>query len=127
MPSRVDSLDTAPRVFGTMRHAGGYARGTRRLRAAATMGVGRVPHLHGLVRTALQGVDVGSIEAGSHTFVVRIWLERAGKEKAWRGSITHVLTEERHHFVELADVVGVIRSYLGTGEGPPQRADRTDR
>jgi hypothetical protein len=91
------------------------------------MGAGRVPHLQGRVRTALQGVDVGSIEAGSHTFVLRIWLERAGDEKAWRGSITHVLTQERHHFVELADIVGLMRPYLRTGEEPPQRAGRTDR
>jgi hypothetical protein len=57
---------------------------------------------------------VGSIEARSHAFVIRIWLERAGGEATWRGHITHVATEDRQHFGELTEIVAFIRPYLET-------------
>jgi hypothetical protein len=65
---------------------------------------------------------VGSIDARGHAFVIRIWLERAGQEKAWRGYIMHIITEERHHFEDLTEIVRFIQTHLerdgAAGEQP---------
>jgi hypothetical protein len=57
-------------------------------------------------------IDVGGIEPRSHTFVIRIWLERAGEEKAWRGHITDVVTGQRDHFAGLTAILDFVQSRL---------------
>lgn len=64
------------------------------------------------------------IEAHTHSFVIRIWLEEpadgAGTAR-WRGHITHVLTGERRYLQDLDDVSAFIAPYIeemGDGENP---------
>jgi hypothetical protein len=59
---------------------------------------------------------VGSIQPRSHAFVIRVWLERAEEEEVWRGYITHLETEARHHFVELSEIARFIGEHLQHGE-----------
>lgn len=51
----------------------------------------------------------------SHAFVVRLWLEPSGQAGGWRGHITHVESEERRHFAELYQIVGLIEEFLEPG------------
>ncbi len=55
------------------------------------------------------------IESGSHSFIVRIWIEETAEEAGtaiWRGHITHLLTGERRYFQDL-DAMGLfIALYL---------------
>lgn len=59
------------------------------------------------------GMD--SLEATSHPFVVRIWLEESAQEAhraAWRGHITHVPSGERRYFQRLDDMASFVALYL---------------
>ena len=55
------------------------------------------------------------VEATTHSFIVKIWLEeteaKAGRG-AWRGHITHVPSYERRYFENLNDIALVIAPYL---------------
>jgi hypothetical protein len=58
---------------------------------------------------------VESIEATSHPFVVRIWLEENAREARgarWRGHITHVPSGERQYLAKLDDIVQFMVPYL---------------
>jgi hypothetical protein len=64
------------------------------------------------------------IEAHTHSFVIRIWLEEpedgVGTPR-WRGHITHSLTGERRYLQDLDDVSAFIAPYIaemGGGEKP---------
>lgn len=53
-----------------------------------------------------------SSETEAHSFVVRLWRERAGNGgplHLWRGTIDHVGSGTRHHFRELESIVSFIR------------------
>ena len=56
-----------------------------------------------------------SLEATSHPFVVRIWLEESAEEArraTWRGHITHVPSGVRRYVHSLADITAFIGPYL---------------
>jgi hypothetical protein len=55
------------------------------------------------------------IQATSHPFVVRIWLEEsaeAGHHATWRGHITHVPSGERRYLRSLDDMASFVAPYL---------------
>lgn len=56
-----------------------------------------------------------SIEANTHSFIVKIWLEEtpqgAGSAQ-WRGHITHVPTGRRRHLKDLNDAALFLIPYL---------------
>jgi len=54
---------------------------------------------------------VGSIEAGSHAFVIRIWVEE-GARAAWRGHVTHVASGAHRYFAELGEMVEFVRPFV---------------
>jgi len=56
-----------------------------------------------------------SLEATSHPFIVRIWLEESaeGRQRAvWRGHITHVPSGERRYLYSLDDMASFVALYL---------------
>jgi hypothetical protein len=59
------------------------------------------------------GID--SLEATSHPFIVRIWLEDSADEihpATWRGHITHVPSGERRYLHSLDDMACFVAPYL---------------
>lgn len=58
------------------------------------------------------------MEAGSHAFVVRIWVEE-GTRPTWRGHVTHVQSGERRSFGDLQEMVAFITPYLEALRAPP--------
>jgi hypothetical protein len=77
-----------------------------------------LPNSHGPENARHQESDVGSFEARSHSFVIRMWIEQAGEESIWRGHITQVVTGKRHHFVELTQILSFIRTCLQPSDTP---------
>lgn len=70
---------------------------------------------HSPLRRTLSDRSMDSIEATSHPFVVRIWLEETAEEAGqaiWRGHITHVPSGERRYLKELDDIAIFIMPYL---------------
>jgi hypothetical protein len=68
-------------------------------------------------------IAMDSIEATSHPFIVRIWLEETPEEAGqavWRGHITHVPSGTRRYLKSLEDITAFIVSYL---EGMGVRAE----
>lgn len=70
-------------------------------------------------------------ERTTHSFIVRIWLERVaeeGEEQIWRGHITHVPGGERIAFDHLEELNAFIASFLerprGSGSGGRHRRSR---
>ena len=67
-------------------------------------------------------VIMASAEYGSHSFIVRFWLEETAEEAgraSWRGYVTHALSGERYCLRELEDVIFFILPYLeGLGVKP---------
>jgi hypothetical protein len=56
-----------------------------------------------------------SLEATSHPFVIRIWLEESAQEAqwaTWRGHITHVPSGERCYIQDLDQIQNFIIPYL---------------
>jgi len=54
-------------------------------------------------------------EAGTHSFVIKIWQEATADEAGqviWRGHITHVPGGERRYLKELTEIVSFIKPYL---------------
>ncbi|MFL7792788.1 MAG: hypothetical protein AB8I69_11660 [Anaerolineae bacterium] len=54
-------------------------------------------------------------EDNTHSFVVKIWLERTAKEisnAAWRGHVTHVPSGERCYIKNLHEILSFIAPYL---------------
>jgi hypothetical protein len=57
----------------------------------------------------------------THSFVVRIWLERSadgGEELKWRGKITHLPGDESQSFNNLDRIVDFIRAFLNDAAPP---------
>jgi len=53
-----------------------------------------------------------------HTFLVRLWRDRAGGE--WLGQVTHIQTGRRHAFRRLHDLLAPIEAAAaGLGDDPP--------
>ncbi len=60
---------------------------------------------------------MNSFERNTHSFIVKIWLERAadGQRRAlWRGYITHVHSRRRQYFQDLDTLIDFIAHYLET-------------
>jgi biotin carboxylase len=60
-------------------------------------------------------VGMDSLEATSHPFVVRIWLEDSAGEAhraTWRGHITHVPSGARRYLHSLDDMASFVAPYL---------------
>jgi hypothetical protein len=58
---------------------------------------------------------MGAIEPGSHSFIVKVWLEESGPGSprgSWRGYITHVADNERRYLENLSEILLFIRPYL---------------
>ena len=59
-------------------------------------------------------------EREAHSFVIRIWRENREEKNApdvLRGWITHVQSERRHYFQDVADIKPIIASYLTVDTG----------
>jgi len=62
-------------------------------------------------------------EAGSQSFIIKIWLEESADETGhviWRGHITHVPSGKRHYIQDLNAIPLFIKPYLekmGTRSG----------
>ena len=55
------------------------------------------------------------LESGTHSFVIRIWIEETRGEAGrilWRGHITHVPTRKQHYILDVADIIAFILPYL---------------
>ena len=55
-------------------------------------------------------------------FLVNLWFESDEHElrrTAWRGSVEHLMTQQRRYFTEIVDLVTFLTSY-------PRKADRED-
>lgn len=53
----------------------------------------------------------------SHSFVMRLWQEWGDSEHSvgvWRGSITHVETQNRHYFQTFTQLVHILATYIDT-------------
>jgi hypothetical protein len=60
-------------------------------------------------------LDKDSLEATSHPFVVRVWLEESAEEAhraTWRGHITHVPSGKRCYLHSLDDITAFVARYL---------------
>lgn len=56
-----------------------------------------------------------SIEYGTHSFVIKIWIEevpKGGHKGQWRGYITHVNSQDRYYLAGLEDILSYIAPYL---------------
>ena len=56
-----------------------------------------------------------TVEQAAQTFIVKVWREERvdeGQRVAWRGSITHVPSGDRHYFGKLSEIVSFIAPYL---------------
>lgn len=53
-----------------------------------------------------------AIEANTHAFVVKLWLEGEKAPPTWRGHVTHVVTGERKHVSNSDQVARFIDRYL---------------
>jgi hypothetical protein len=66
-------------------------------------------------------------EDKSHSFMIRIWLERTVEETGyakWRGHITHVYSGERRYVENLNGITAFIATYLermGADDNPKFR------
>jgi hypothetical protein len=60
-----------------------------------------------------------SFESGTHSFVVRIWLEEAaaGRPLRWRGHITHIPSDRRQYVESLEGLVDFIEPYIQNWDG----------
>ena len=59
--------------------------------------------------------DMASLEATSHPFFVRIWLEEGANDAhpaTWRGHITHVPSGRRQYLKDLDSIPTFIAPYL---------------
>jgi len=60
------------------------------------------------------------------SFLVSLWLEPDSNEEhilAWRGSVVHLVTQQRRYFTELVDLVAFLAAFAGTpgrGDGDPR-------
>jgi hypothetical protein len=57
---------------------------------------------------------MATIEANTHAFVVKVWLEETAAETGypvWRGHVTHVASNQQQHFTYLGDVTRFILAY----------------
>jgi hypothetical protein len=71
--------------------------------------------VHFVPRPNPKPVGMDSLEATSHPFVIRIWLEESIEEAhraTWRGHITHVPSGERRYLQDLDDMTAFIAPYL---------------
>lgn len=60
------------------------------------------------------------LEANTHAFIVKVWLEQAEDDTGratFRGHVTHAMTGQRHAIKRLRDIPRVIASYLEQGPG----------
>ena len=74
--------------------------------------------------------DMASLEATSHPFLVRVWLEEGADDAnpaTWRGHITHVPSGRRRYLEDLGEIVAFIKFYLEEmGVQFPCRSGRND-
>ena len=59
--------------------------------------------------------DMASLEATSHPFLIRVWLEEAGDDAhpaTWSGHITHVPSGRRRYLKDLDSIAAFIAPYL---------------
>lgn len=64
---------------------------------------------------AVRNITLEQIEASTHPFIIRIWLEEAAYEShpaTWRGHITHVPSGKRRYLKDLDDIIDFIAPYL---------------
>lgn len=61
-------------------------------------------------------------------FLVNLWFESLEPDEArpvaWRGSVVHLMTQERRYFTEIVDLVTFLRAYTPRSslEGPDRGA-----
>ena len=58
---------------------------------------------------------MGGVARHKDAFLVNLWFESSeGGESqpvAWRGSVVHLMTQERRYFTEIVDLVTFLRTY----------------
>ncbi len=70
---------------------------------------------------------MASIQPDTHSFVVKVWLERAAGDRsppAWRGRITHVPSGQTHSFTDLGEIGVFVGPYLEQGGAQPAQTGR---
>jgi hypothetical protein len=69
-------------------------------------------------------------------FLVNLWFESRGhgnqQSTEWRGSVEHLMTQQRRYFTEIVDLVAFLTEYTRkndarTGTQPPQTGDESPR
>ena len=56
-----------------------------------------------------------SVESNTHVFVIKVWVEEQASAQhagTWRGHITHVMSGQREHLDQLAQVQAFMVPYL---------------
>lgn len=56
-----------------------------------------------------------SLEPGAQSFIVKVWVEdstETGGQGAWRGHITHVLSQQRRYLKNLGEIEDFIAPHL---------------
>jgi hypothetical protein len=56
-----------------------------------------------------------SVESGTHSFIVKIWVEESAEETSqgvWHGHITHVSSHQRRYLKDLSEIQDFIAPYL---------------
>jgi hypothetical protein len=84
----------------------------------------------GRSEAADQAAAMDLFERTTHSFIVRIWLERVvegGEELAWRGHITHVPGGERIAFSRMGELNAFVLSFLGRQAGSGKLGPRRPR
>ncbi len=62
-----------------------------------------------------------TVEATSHSFLVRLWIEGVdpvARSIQWRGHVTHLIDERRQHVESFEQLTRFIESYLVRSAGP---------
>lgn len=71
------------------------------------MGIVNLLERYGYLMTIFEPVPIA--------FIVRFWLEQRETERVapvWRGVVEHVPSGERHYFLQIEDLPGIMAPYL---------------
>jgi len=72
---------------------------------------------------------MASIQPDTHSFIVKVWVERVAGEGAdsWRGRITHVPSGQTRSFTDLGEIPAFVTPYLEHAGVPVSRLGKLRR
>ena len=73
---------------------------------------------------------MASIQPDTHSFIVKVWLERAVGDRpppGWRGRITHVPSGQMRSFTDLGEIAAFVAPYLEQAGAQPAQIGRLRR